>query len=61
MKGIILAGGSGTRLSAENKRAAWVPAGFAHGFLLASEHAPAESERGWNEAPARCMAELRAA
>ena len=29
----------GTTLSAENKRAVWVPAGFAHGFLVVSEHA----------------------
>jgi dTDP-4-dehydrorhamnose 3,5-epimerase len=29
----------GTALSAENKRAVWVPAGFAHGFLVVSEHA----------------------
>jgi dTDP-4-dehydrorhamnose 3,5-epimerase len=27
------------RLSAENKRIAWIPAGFAHGFLVLSEHA----------------------
>jgi len=26
-------------LSAENKRTVWVPAGFAHGFLVVSEHA----------------------
>jgi dTDP-4-dehydrorhamnose 3,5-epimerase len=29
----------GMTLSAENKRLAWVPAGFAHGFLVVSEHA----------------------
>ena len=30
---------TGTRLSAENKRMMWVPAGFAHGFLVLSESA----------------------
>jgi dTDP-4-dehydrorhamnose 3,5-epimerase len=29
----------GFNLSAENKRIAWVPAGFAHGFLVLSEYA----------------------
>lgn len=29
----------GVHLSAENKRQLWVPAGFAHGFLVLSEHA----------------------
>lgn len=28
-----------TRLSAENKRMAWIPPGFAHGFLVLSDHA----------------------
>jgi dTDP-4-dehydrorhamnose 3,5-epimerase len=29
----------GTRLSADNRRCMWVPPGFAHGFLVLSEHA----------------------
>lgn len=29
----------GTVLSAENKRMSWIPAGFAHGFLVLSEYA----------------------
>lgn len=29
----------GAHLSAENKRQMWVPAGFAHGYLVLSEHA----------------------
>ena len=27
------------RLDAESKRMAWIPSGFAHGFLVVSEHA----------------------
>jgi dTDP-4-dehydrorhamnose 3,5-epimerase len=30
---------TGTRLTAENKRMMWIPAGFAHGFLVLSESA----------------------
>ncbi|WP_407646600.1 dTDP-4-dehydrorhamnose 3,5-epimerase [Caenimonas koreensis] len=30
---------AGVELSADNKRQLWVPAGFAHGFLVLSEHA----------------------
>ncbi len=31
--------GVGVELSAENRRQLWVPKGFAHGFLVVSEHA----------------------
>jgi dTDP-4-dehydrorhamnose 3,5-epimerase len=30
---------TGVHLSADNKRQLWIPPGFAHGFLVLSEHA----------------------
>jgi dTDP-4-dehydrorhamnose 3,5-epimerase len=60
----------GVRLSAENKRMLWIPAGFAHGFLVISERAQVlykatdfyapEHERtlAWNDAQLKIRWEL---
>lgn len=49
---------AGTRLSAENKRQLWIPEGFAHGFVVLTEHADFLYKTTEFYAPAyeRCLA-----
>lgn len=48
----------GTRLSAENRRILWIPEGFAHGFLVLSEHAEVcyKTTDFWAAQHERCIA-----
>lgn len=48
----------GVELSAENKRMLWVPPGFAHGFLVLSEHAEFlyKTTDYWAQEYERCIA-----
>lgn len=47
-----------TRLSATNKVAAWIPAGFAHGFLVTSDYAEFQYKTTdyWSAPDERCIA-----
>jgi dTDP-4-dehydrorhamnose 3,5-epimerase len=49
---------AGVALSAENKRQVWVPEGFAHGFLVLSEHAEVlyKTSDYWAPEHERCVA-----
>ena len=48
----------GETLAAENKRELWLPAGFAHGFLVLSEHAEViyKTTNYWAPEHERCIA-----
>lgn len=48
---------SGNVLSADNKRMLWIPAGFAHGFLVCSDYADFlyKTDSYWNAADERCI------
>jgi len=48
----------GTRLSAENRKILWIPEGFAHGFLVLSEHAEVcyKTTDFWAAQHERCIA-----
>jgi dTDP-4-dehydrorhamnose 3,5-epimerase len=48
----------GFNLSAENKRMAWIPPGFAHGFVVLSEHAEFlyKTTDYWSPEHERCIA-----
>lgn len=49
---------TGTALSADNKRILWIPPGFAHGFLVLSDHAELlyKTTDYWSPADERCIA-----
>jgi dTDP-4-dehydrorhamnose 3,5-epimerase len=49
---------AGVRLSAENRRQMWVPAGFAHGFVVLSESAQClyKTTDYWHPEHQRCIA-----
>jgi dTDP-4-dehydrorhamnose 3,5-epimerase len=48
---------TGVRLSAENKRQAWIPEGFAHGFLVTGDHAEVlyKTTDYWSPEDERCI------
>jgi dTDP-4-dehydrorhamnose 3,5-epimerase len=47
----------GVELSAENKKQLWIPAGFAHGFLVLSESAELlyKTTNYWHAASEKCI------
>jgi dTDP-4-dehydrorhamnose 3,5-epimerase len=47
----------GVELSAENKKQLWIPAGFAHGFLVLSENAEFlyKTTDYWHAASEKCI------
>jgi len=49
---------SGNRLSADSQQMLWIPSGFAHGYLVVSEHADFlyKTTAYWNSAYERCIA-----